>query len=57
MHRGSTLVLSSLILLVGIAILVSTIARDGLGFTYGIVLGVLFVLAGALRLWAWRKGA
>jgi hypothetical protein len=56
LHNSSTRVMSALILLLGVAILVSTIARSGFGLTYGVVFGVLFIAAGAGRLWVARKG-
>ena len=56
LHNASTRVMSLLILLLGVAILVSTIVRSGFGLTYGVVFGVLFIAAGAGRLWVARKG-
>ena len=56
LHNASTRVLSSLVLLLGVAIIVSTIVRGGFGFSYGMIFGVLFVAAGAGRLWVARKG-
>lgn len=53
-HRGATLVLSSVMILLGVAILVSTVARGGGPLAIGILLGVLFVLAGAGRLYVER---
>ncbi len=55
-HRSSTQLLSVIVLVLGIGMLVSTIVRAGVGLTYGIVLGILFILAGAGRLWASRRG-
>lgn len=55
-HNASTRVLSTMVLLLGVAILVSTIVRSGIGLTYGVVFGVLFIAAGSGRLWVARKG-
>ncbi len=51
---NATHVLSALILLCGVAMIVSAVARGGGPLAAGVVLGVLFVLAGAGRLWAER---
>lgn len=56
MHSASTQVMSVIIMLLGVAILVSTLVRTGIAFNYGVVLGPLFIAAGAGRLWASRKG-
>jgi membrane-bound metal-dependent hydrolase YbcI (DUF457 family) len=53
-HRGATVVLSTVMILLGVAILVSTIARGGGPLALGVLLGVLFVLAGAGRLYVER---
>ena len=51
-----TLVLSGLMVVLGLAILVRTIAAGGGPLATGIVFGVLFVAAGAGRLWVeWRR--
>ena len=55
-RRASTPFFSVVLLILGIAILVRTIIAGGAGLTYGIVLGVLFIAAGAGRLWVSRKG-
>ena len=55
-HRASTRLMSTLVILLGVAMLVTTLVRSGVGLTYGIVLGVLFIAAGAGRLWASRRG-
>ena len=56
-RRSTTQLLSVVVLLLGVAMLVTTVVRAGFGLTYGVVFGVLFVLAGAGRLWAARRGA
>ena len=55
-HRSATVVLSTLMLLLGIAIVVRTLAGGGGVLSIGLVLGLLFVLAGAGRLYVARKG-
>jgi hypothetical protein len=46
--------MSTVIVLIGVALLVSTLARGGGPLAIGVVLGVLFVLAGAGRLYLAR---
>jgi hypothetical protein len=53
-HRGATVVLSAAMIVLGVAILVSTLARGGGPAAIGLLLGVLFVLAGAGRLYVER---
>jgi len=53
--RSGTTVLSAAMVLIGIAIVVRTIAAGGGAVSVGIVLGVLFAIAGAGRLWVARK--
>jgi hypothetical protein len=50
LHRGATRVMSVVMIVIGVAILVSTIARGGGPLAVGIVLGVMFLAAGAGRL-------
>jgi uncharacterized membrane protein YqjE len=52
---NATHVLSAAIALLGLAMLVSTLARGGGPLASGVIFGVLFVLAGAGRLWAERR--
>ena len=56
MRDASTAVLSGLIALLGLVMLVSTIARGGGPLSVGVVLGVLFVAAGAGRLYITLRG-
>jgi hypothetical protein len=56
-HRGATLVLSTVMIVLGVAILVSTLARGGGPLAVGVLLGILFVLAGAGRLYVERGRA
>jgi hypothetical protein len=46
--------MSALIVLIGVALLVSTIARGGGPLATGVLLGLLFVAAGAGRLYLAR---
>jgi hypothetical protein len=50
-----TLALSGLLVLLGLAMIVRTIAAGGGAAATGIVLGVLFVAAGAGRFWVERR--
>jgi len=50
-----TLVLSSLMVLIGAAMIVRALAGGGGPLAVGIVLGLLFVAAGAGRLYAERR--
>jgi hypothetical protein len=55
-HRLSTLVLSAVMALVGIALVVVTLANGGGALARGVLFGVLFALAGAGRLYlTWRR--
>jgi hypothetical protein len=49
-HRGATRVMSVAMIVIGVAILVSTIARGGGPLAVGILLGVMFFAAGVGRL-------
>jgi hypothetical protein len=50
-----TIVLSAVLVVLGAAILVGTIAAGGGPGAVGILMGVLFIAAGAGRLWAERR--
>ncbi len=56
LHRSSTRVLSAAMLVLGLAMIVSTLSRGGGPLAIGLVMGVLFVLAGAGRLFVSLKG-
>jgi hypothetical protein len=56
-RQSSTRVFSILMVLIGIALLVRTIAAGGGVATTGILLGVLFILAGAGRLYLQWRGS
>ena len=52
---AATVVLSAIIAVLGIAMIVSTIARGGGPLASGVVFGILFALGGGLRLWLARR--
>lgn len=55
-HRAMTLVLSAAMVVIGLAMLVRTLGAGGGPLTLGIVLGLLFVAAGAGRFYfTWRR--
>ena len=57
MHRAyaaSTRTLSALLVLVGLAMIVSALARGGGVLALGVVLGAMLALLGAGRLWLAR---
>jgi hypothetical protein len=51
LYSSSTRVFSIAMMLIGIALIVRTLAAGGGAIATGIVLGVLFILAGAARLY------
>jgi hypothetical protein len=51
----ATAVLSVAMLLIGVAMIVRTLVAGGGALAFGIVLGLLFMAAGAGRLWAERR--
>jgi hypothetical protein len=53
-HRSATRVLSALLVIIGVVMLVTTIANGGGPLAYGVIVGVLFVAAGAARFWLAR---
>jgi hypothetical protein len=50
-HQGTTRLLSVTLVLLGVAMIVSTLARGGGPTAYGLLIGLLFVVAGGARLW------
>ncbi len=52
---NATHFLSAAMALLGVAMLVSTLARGGGPLASGVIFGLLFILAGAGRLWAERR--
>jgi hypothetical protein len=55
-YLASTRLLSAALLLVGVAMVASTIARGGGALAVGVVLGTMLGLIGAARLWLARGG-
>ena len=55
LHRGATRVTSLLLVVLGLALVVSTLARGGGPFAVGLLLGVLLAAAGAARLYLSRE--
>jgi hypothetical protein len=51
LQRSSTRLMSGVMMLIGVALLVRTIAAGGGPLSSGVLLGALFVLAGAGRLY------
>lgn len=54
-HRRGTQVLSALMVVIGAVIVVRTLLAGGGALASGLILGVLFCLAGGGRLWIARK--
>lgn len=57
LHGGTTIVLSSIVALLGVAMIVTTIAGGGGLLARGVLVGGLFVIAGAGRVWLALRGA
>ena len=55
MRSAATLVLSAAMLVIGVAIVVRTLAEGGGALALGLLVGLLFVAAGAGRLYAERR--
>jgi hypothetical protein len=51
LHRQSTRVMSTILVLLGVAIIVSTLVNGGGALSFGLLLGVLFIAAGLARLY------
>jgi hypothetical protein len=56
-YLASTRALNALLVLVGLVLMVVTLARGGGALALGLVVGILFALLGAGRLWLARSGA
>jgi hypothetical protein len=54
-HRRATIVLSAAMLVIGVALIVRALAAGGGALAVGVVFGLLFVAAGAGRLWVTRQ--
>jgi hypothetical protein len=55
LHRTSTRILSTALLVLGVAMIVVTVAAGGGPLATGVLLGLLFAAAGAGRLWVARR--
>ncbi len=55
LHRGSTVVLSFVMVVLGVALAVQAVAGHGGVIPIRLLLGVLFIAAGGLRLWLERR--
>ena len=51
LYRSTTVLIGSITCAIGIAMVVTTLARGGGPLSVGIVVGVLFALLGAGRVW------
>ncbi|HEY8866860.1 MAG TPA: hypothetical protein VIM22_07990 [Solirubrobacteraceae bacterium] len=51
LHRASTYVMSTLMIVIGVVLLVATLARGGGPVSKGVLLGALFAAAGCARLY------
>ena len=51
LHGSATRTMSVIMIVIGIALIIRTLAAGGTVIATGIVLGVLFVVAGAARLY------
>ncbi len=56
LHSSSTRVMSVVMIVIGIALVVRTLVAGGGAVATGIVLGVLFMLAGLARLYLQIRG-
>jgi hypothetical protein len=56
LHNSSTRILSIAMIVIGIALIARTLAAGGGAVAAGVVLGVLFVAAGAARLYLQLRG-
>lgn len=55
-HRQTTRLMSAILVALGAAMLVSTLAKGGGPLAYGVLMGVLFIVAGAARFWLTVRG-
>jgi uncharacterized membrane protein HdeD (DUF308 family) len=55
LHRSSVRLLSIVMIVIGVALVARTLAAGGGAIAVGVVLGVLFVAAGAARLYLARR--
>ena len=55
MRTTATTFLSGAMIVIGVALIVRTLAAGGGALAIGLLLGLLFVVAGAGRLWVTRR--
>ncbi len=55
LHHAATSIMSVLMVLIGAAMLVSTLARGGGPLALGVILGTMFLLVGAGRIYVARQ--
>jgi hypothetical protein len=55
-YLASTRLLSAVIVVLGLAMVISALARGGGALALGVVLGTILTLFGGLRLWLARGG-
>jgi hypothetical protein len=55
LHRGATRLTSALLVVLGLLLVVTTLARGGGPFAVGLLLGLLLAGAGAARLYLSRE--
>jgi hypothetical protein len=55
-HRNATRILSVAMLVLGIAMIVRAVTAGGGPLAVGVIFGLLFVAAGAGRLWVANRG-
>jgi hypothetical protein len=55
-HRNATRILSVAMLLIGVALIVRAVSAGGGPLAVGVVFGLLFIAAGAGRLWVASRG-
>jgi uncharacterized membrane protein len=56
-YTGTTQVLSAILIMIGVAMIVSTLAGGGGPLAIGVVLGIGLTALGAARFWLARGGA
>lgn len=56
LHRQTARLMSAILVALGVAMLVSTIVSGGGPLAYGVLMGVLFIVAGAARFWLTVRG-
>ncbi len=56
-HQRISAALSATLIVIGIVMVVTAVSGGGGPLSYGVVVGVLFALAGAARLWLATRGS